>query len=385
MFLAPAPSRCLHRWWTCRCRGLKRVRRITERVRAVERPAIATLIVPLAGHDFVHQKETACRQQERRDDGHEMAPRPLDEAGKHQRRDENAGLRVRRHANEHGGDDVGPRPGQHVGGGRCLLATSGDVSATDDLYRPEEIASQDGREVENLGSEERAEDRNDRRDDECDAEHRAGALAHARLTESHGAPDTHRFAGERPTNPDLLEYLATYFRANGLSTKALHREILLSAVYQLSSEDSEANYAKDGANRYYWRANRHRMDAEQIRDSFLAAAGSLDEKLFGPSKDLTPDYKRRTIYGKVSRYHLDDYLQLFDFPSPQNSAEKRFSTSVPQQRLFFMNSDFAQQQGELLAARTAEEPDRAARIQKMYGILFGRAATTEEVQAGSST
>jgi mono/diheme cytochrome c family protein len=196
------------------------------------------------------------------------------------------------------------------------------------------------------------------------------------------SPSNFGFTGERPTNPDLLEYLAAFFRDHQYSTKALHREILLSAAYQLSTEDSPVNFAKDSGNRLYWRANRHRMDAEEIRDSFLAVAGDLDDKLFGPSKDLAPDYKRRTIYGKVSRYKLDDYLQLFDFPSPNISAEKRFSTNVPQQRLFFMNSDFAQQQGELLARRTAEEPDRAARIQKMYRILFGRAASDAEVAAG---
>ena len=72
---------------------------------------------------------------------------------------------------------------------------------------------------------------------------------------------------------------------------------------------------------------------------------------------LTPLVDRRTVYGKVSRYKLDDYLQLFDFPSPNLSAEKRFTTTVPLQRLFFMNSDFMQQQGERLARRVAPEPD----------------------------
>ena len=73
----------------------------------------------------------------------------------------------------------------------------------------------------------------------------------------------------------------------------------------------------------------------------------------GPSSPLTPFFDRRTVYGKVSRYKLDEFLQLFDFPSPNLSAEKRFTTSVPLQRLFFMNSDFMQQQGELLARRIA--------------------------------
>ena len=195
-------------------------------------------------------------------------------------------------------------------------------------------------------------------------------------------PSNFGFAGERPTNPALLEYLAKYFVDGGMSTKKLHRAIMLSAVYQLSTADSEVNYAKDSGNRLYWRANRHRMDAEQIRDSLLTVSGSLEPKLFGPSADLAPDYKRRTVYGKVSRYHLDEYLQLFDFPSPAISAEKRFATNVPLQRLFFMNSDFVQQQAELLAKRVADETSTTARIQKTYRILFGRAANPDELQAG---
>jgi hypothetical protein len=188
--------------------------------------------------------------------------------------------------------------------------------------------------------------------------------------------------GERPTNPELLEYLAKWFADNGMSVKKLHREILLSSVYQLSDEGVKANLEKDPANRFYWRANRHRMDAEQIRDSILNVAGDLDAKIGGPSEPLKPDYTRRTVYGRVSRYRLDEYLQLFDFPSPNLSAEKRFATTVPLQRLFFMNSDFVQQQAEHLAARAAEEPDNTARIQKMYRLTYGREATAEEVKIG---
>src|SRR5207249_6932811 len=79
---------------------------------------------------------------------------------------------------------------------------------------------------------------------------------------------------------------------------------------------------------------------------------------------------------------LDEYLQLFDFPSPNLSAEKRFTTTVPLQRLFFMNSDFMQQQGELLARRVASEPTNTARIEKAYRLVFGRAPTDAEVRAG---
>jgi mono/diheme cytochrome c family protein len=195
-------------------------------------------------------------------------------------------------------------------------------------------------------------------------------------------PSNFGITGERPTNPELLEYLAKWFVDNGMSVKKLHREILLSSVYQLSDEGVKESLDKDPANRFYWRANRHRMDAEQIRDSILAAAGDLDMKIGGPSEPLKPEYTRRTVYGKVSRYRLDEYLQLFDFPSPNLSAEKRFATTVPLQRLFFMNSDFVQQQAEHLAQRVASEADNSARIQKVYRLVYGREATAEEVKMG---
>jgi hypothetical protein len=196
------------------------------------------------------------------------------------------------------------------------------------------------------------------------------------------SPSNFGVAGERPTNPDLLEYLAQTFVDNKMSIKQLHRDIMLSAVYQLSTEYSEKSFAKDSGNRLYWRADRHRMTAEQVRDSLLYVSGALDLKAGGPSVPLTPSFERRTVYGKISRYKLDDFLQLFDFPSPNLSAEKRFTTSVPLQRLFLMNSDFMQQQGELLARRVANEPDNTARIKKVYRLVFGRAATDAEIKAG---
>jgi mono/diheme cytochrome c family protein len=196
------------------------------------------------------------------------------------------------------------------------------------------------------------------------------------------SPSNFGATGERPTNPELLDYLARFFVEHGLSIKALHREIMLSAVYQLSAADNPANFEKDSGNRLYWRANRHRMSAEQVRDSLLLVAGSLNTKIGGPSAELTPFYDRRTVYGRVSRYKLDEYLQLFDFPSPNLSAEKRFTTTVPLQRLFFMNSDFMQQQSELLARRVASEPNNTARIRKAYRLIFGRAPTDAELKAG---
>jgi len=190
--------------------------------------------------------------------------------------------------------------------------------------------------------------------------------------------------GERPTNPELLEYLAARFVDNGRSIKRLHREIMLSAVYQLSDDNSALNAEKDAGNRLYWRATRRRMTAEQIRDSMLAVSGALDARIGGPSEELTPSVTRRTIYGKVSRYKLDQFLQLFDFPAATISAERRYSTSVPLQRLFFMNSDFTQQQGELLARRVSKAPDVRSRITAAYRLVLGRVPTDAELSAGVS-
>jgi cytochrome c553 len=188
--------------------------------------------------------------------------------------------------------------------------------------------------------------------------------------------------GEQPSNPELLEYLASWFAGNGYSIKKLHRLLMLSAVYQSGNADVAAATAKDAGNRWYWRANRRRMTAEELRDSMLAAAGALDEKMGGPSEELTPSATRRTIYGKVSRYKLDGFLQLFDFPAPTISAEKRFTTNVPLQRLFLMNSDFTQQQAERLARRLGSEPDNAARVKKAYRTILERDPLPAELAAG---
>ena len=167
-----------------------------------------------------------------------------------------------------------------------------------------------------------------------------------------------------------------------MSIKKLQRDIMLSATYQLSTENNKLDFEKDSGNRLYWRANRKRMDAEQIRDSILDVAGNLDTMIGGPSEELTPDFKGRTVYGKVSRYKLDAYLQLFDFPPPNISAEKRFTTTVPLQRLFLMNSDFVQLEAEALAKRVAAEPDNRARIRKIYSLTYGRLPSEQEIQIG---
>ena len=97
---------------------------------------------------------------------------------------------------------------------------------------------------------------------------------------------------------------------------------------------------------------------------------------------LTAAGTRRTVYGKVSRYKTDQFLQLFDFPAATISAEQRFTTNVPLQRLFFMNSDFMQQQAERLAQKLQEEPDNRARVTKAYRVVLGRDPQPAELTAG---
>ena len=169
-------------------------------------------------------------------------------------------------------------------------------------------------------------------------------------------PSNFGFAGEPPTNPELLEYLASRFVENGMSIKQLHRDIMLSATYQRASGQHAANNEIDGGNRYYWRYDRRRLDAEGIRDAILAVSGDLDPEVGGPSLDLDDEENnRRTIYGRVSRFQIDEYLQTFDFPNPSLSAERRFATNVPAQSLYFMNSPFIRRQAENLAIRLATE------------------------------
>jgi hypothetical protein len=195
-------------------------------------------------------------------------------------------------------------------------------------------------------------------------------------------PSNFGVGGERPTNPELLEYLAGQFVRDGMSIKKLHKQIMLSAVYQLSTETDSQDLAKDSGDRFYWRMDRKRMDAEQVRDAVLMVSGNLDTSLGGPSADLTPAFTRRTVYGKVSRYKLDEYLQLFDFPSPNISAEKRFTTTVPLQRLFLMNSDFVSVEAEEFAKRVAGEPDNRSRIRKVYLLAYGREPSEQEIKLG---
>ena len=189
--------------------------------------------------------------------------------------------------------------------------------------------------------------------------------------------------GDPPSDPQLLDYLATQFRKNGMSLKKLQRMIMLSAVYQQSSKETSDEHVKDPLNRYYSHFSLQRLDAEQLRDSVLFVAGDLDEKSpGGPAVPLGIDNDKRTVYAKVSRFRIDPFLQAFDFPNPTFTAEQRFSTNVPVQRLYFMNDPFVYKQAEVLSKRVYDKGDDSARITETYRLVYGRTPTSAELQAG---
>ena len=196
-----------------------------------------------------------------------------------------------------------------------------------------------------------------------------------------GSPSNFGILGDAPTNQPLLDWLAFHFMKNGWSLKWLHRQIVLSAVYQLDSRPDEANDKIDGANVYQWRANRRRLDVEQWRDSLLSVSGTLDAKTGGPTFSLKDaNVTRRTVYAKVSRHEPDGLLRLFDFPDANATADKRVTTTVPQQQLFALNSPFMVGQAKALAAR-AEKLGKtdAEKITAAYRLAFGRSPETQEL------
>ncbi len=188
--------------------------------------------------------------------------------------------------------------------------------------------------------------------------------------------------GERPTHPELLDYLAARLVESGWSLKALHREIVLSAAYQQTSRFNEAGYEADPENRLLWRMNRRRLEVEVWRDAMLAAGGRLDGAMGGPPADLaSADHRRRTLYGFVSRHELNPLLRLFDFPDPNVTAEQRPETTVPLQQLFVLNSEFMVHNARALAARLQSLPaaDEGARVRRAVALLYARPARDREV------
>lgn len=186
--------------------------------------------------------------------------------------------------------------------------------------------------------------------------------------------------GDRPSHPELLDYLAARFVKDGWSVKKLHRTIMLSAAYQSSAEPAEKNMGVDPDNRLLWRFNRQRLDAESLRDDLLLVSGNLDLKEGGLAVHLGKENKRRTVYSFVSRRKMEADFALFDFPNPNNTSEQRNATNVPPQRLYFMNNEWVITQAKSVAARL--KGDDSQRVDAAYRLLFQRMPSTPEKKLG---
>lgn len=208
-------------------------------------------------------------------------------------------------------------------------------------------------------------------------------------------PNDFGVRGQAPTHPELLDWLAHQFVADGWSVKKLHRLIMSSRVYQLSSAENEQNLARDPDNQYHWRFNRRRLDAEQFRDSVMLLAGTLDLSPMQkphpfpattkwdftqhhPFKDVYPT-SRRSVYLMTKRLTALPYLQTFDGADPNASTARRDSSVTTVQALYLLNHEFMQEQARGFAERLLRERSTdAARIERAFGLVLGRAPTTSE-------
>ncbi len=190
-----------------------------------------------------------------------------------------------------------------------------------------------------------------------------------------------------PSHPELLDYLAARFVEEGWSVKKMHRLIMLSSVYQQSTENNPHYAQIDPDNRLLWRANIRRLDFEAVRDSLLAIGGRLNTTMGGRPVNLgaVPYSTRRTIYGMVDRRNLPEVYNQFDFANPDITTGKRYETIVPQQALFMMNSPLVVEQARNLVNRPdfKETTGPLPRIKLLYDIIFQREPTPTELALGT--
>jgi hypothetical protein len=221
---------------------------------------------------------------------------------------------------------------------------------------------------------------------------------------------------EPPSHPELLDYLASRFMAEGWSIKKLHRLILLSSVYQQASENNVLPASRrqgqkgsvdgtsaalsgagtiDPQNKLLSHFNRQRLDFESLRDSLLFASGELDLRIGGKAEELfkPPFSKRRSIYGFIDRQFLPGALRVFDFANPDMHNPQRAETTIPQQALFFMNGPFVVEQARGLAKRsqletssvqhsTSNTQSFSSGIQRLYHLVYQREPTPKQLNAG---
>ena len=209
--------------------------------------------------------------------------------------------------------------------------------------------------------------------------------------------------GDRPTHPELLDWLASEFVARGWSMKAMHRLIMNSQTYRMSSHANPAALQADPQNDLLWRFDPRRLTAEEIRDSILAINGTLNLKMFGPSifvdiprevmagqsqpgkgwgKSPLEEQARRSIYIKVKRSLRPPILESFDVAETDRSAPVRFATVQPTQALGMLNSGFLNEQAEVFATRLRTEAgeDLAKQVRLGLQLVTTRPPTEVEVQ-----
>jgi hypothetical protein len=225
-----------------------------------------------------------------------------------------------------------------------------------------------------------------------------------------------------PANPELLDFLAQKFMADNWSVKKLHKMILLSATWQQSSDNNPAFAEKDPFNQLLWRQNVRRLEFEPLRDSILSIGGGLDLAMGGHPVSLEPQpapqgrgagagaatgagraagagaqamnaaqaglvmsaAPRRSVYGFVDRGDLADVFTTFDFASPNAPTGRRFTTIVPQQALFLMNSPIVIEQVRNVVNRDAFQNAASddERIKFLYDLFFQRLPNDDELRMG---
>ena len=205
--------------------------------------------------------------------------------------------------------------------------------------------------------------------------------------------------GERPTHPELLDWLASEFVAHGWSIKTLQREILTSATWRQSSAPREEALKVDAGNRLLWRFRPRRLDAEAIRDSILAVSGNLDRTMGGPSfflhnvdrenvyhyhpkEDFGPAESRRMVYAFKVRMEQDAIFGAFDCPDGSLVMPKRSVSTTPLQALNLFNSHFILQESEKFAERLQREAgvEPTAQVRRAWQLAFNRLPDRGEVR-----
>ncbi|HTU24977.1 MAG TPA: DUF1553 domain-containing protein, partial [Pirellulales bacterium] len=215
------------------------------------------------------------------------------------------------------------------------------------------------------------------------------------------SPNNFGALGTPPTHPELLDWLASRLIAEGWRLKPIHRLIMLSSAYQMSSRPQPRAAAVDPLNDLFSHYDLRRLSAEELRDSILSVAGNLNLNMFGPGvfpelsaevfagqsmpgtgwgKSSAADQARRSVYIHVKRSLITPLLASFDFPESDSSCEARFTTSPPTQALGMLNGKFIADQSAQLAARLAREAgeDPAARVTLAFRLAYCRPPSPEE-------